>query len=222
MEYYEYGYGASFGEAEIMAFLEEFGPMIIGVVIAFSLLVMIWGILVYVLTALGLHTVAKRRGIQNPWLAWIPIADSWILGSISDQYQYVVKGKVTNRRKIMLGLSIGTLCVGGVSYVVQTLTTILGAGELETMGLLVVLTMLVGLTNAVLSITNVVFTHIALYDLYSSCCPENNVLLLVLGIIFGVLRPFFIFFNRNKDRGMPPRKPVEQPNPYNPDPDDRY
>lgn len=217
MEYYEYSYGTSFGEAEIMAFLEEFGPMIIGVLIAFSLLMMIWGILVYVLTALGLQTVAKRRGIQNPWLAWIPIADSWILGSISDQYQYVVKAKVTNRRKIMLGLSIGTLCIGGISYVVQTLTTVLGAGEPETMGLMAVLTMLVGLLNAVLSVTNVVFTHIALYDLYSSCCPENNVLLLVLGIIFGFLRPFFIFFNRNKDRGMPPRRPEPQYNAGNPE-----
>lgn len=60
----------------------------------------------YVLTALALYTIAKRRGIKHPWLAWIPVADMWLLGCISDQYHYVVKGQVNNRRKTMLTLNI--------------------------------------------------------------------------------------------------------------------
>ena len=28
----------------------------------------------------------------------------------------------------------------------------------------------------------------------------------VLSILFGITEPFFLFFNRNKDKGMPPRK----------------
>lgn len=36
----------------------------------------------YILQSLGLYTVAKRRGINNPWLAWLPIGNVWILGSI--------------------------------------------------------------------------------------------------------------------------------------------
>ena len=27
----------------------------------------------YVLTALALYTIARRRGLRNPWLAWIPV-----------------------------------------------------------------------------------------------------------------------------------------------------
>ena len=35
-------------------------------------------------------------------------------------------------------------------------------------------------------------------------------LFLVLSILFGVTEPFFLFFSRNKDDGMPPRKqPVQ-------------
>ena len=66
---------------------------------------------VYVLTALAVYTVAKRRGLSNPWLAWIPVADSWLLGSISDQYRYVVKGENRSKRKILLTLRIlATVC----------------------------------------------------------------------------------------------------------------
>lgn len=60
----------------------------------------------YVLMALGLYTVAKRRGIHKAWLAWIPVANVWLLGCISDQYRQVAKGQVKNRRKLLLTLQI--------------------------------------------------------------------------------------------------------------------
>ena len=64
------------------------------------------GLLVYILQAWALYTIAQRRGINKPWLAWIPVVNVWILGSISDQYQYVVKKQVKNKRKVLLGLNI--------------------------------------------------------------------------------------------------------------------
>ena len=63
-------------------------------------------ILAYILQALALYTIAKRRGIRKPWLAWIPFGNSWILGSLSDQYHYVTKRTIKNRRKLLLGLEI--------------------------------------------------------------------------------------------------------------------
>ena len=56
-------------------------------------------IAIYVLGALGLYTIAKRRQINHPWLAWVPIASGWIIGSLSDQYRYVKHGQVKNKRK---------------------------------------------------------------------------------------------------------------------------
>ena len=58
-----------------------------------------------------------------------------------------------------------------------------------------------------------VFYFIALYDVYTSLDPENSALFLVLSILFPVTEAFFLFFNRNKDRGMPPRReaPVQEP-----------
>ena len=58
------------------------------------------GIATYVLSALGLYTIAKRRGLNHPWLAWIPVASAWIVGSLSDQYRYVVNGaSITKSRQ---------------------------------------------------------------------------------------------------------------------------
>ena len=57
-----------------------------------------------------------------------------------------------------------------------------------------------------ISIAYAVFRYMALYDIYKSLDPANCVLFLVLSILFGVTEPFFLFFSRNKDDGMPPRK----------------
>lgn len=65
----------------------------------------------YILLALGMYTMAKRRGIRKPWLAWIPVANVWLLGCLSDQYQYVSLGRQRGRRKTMLTLEIVILVV---------------------------------------------------------------------------------------------------------------
>ena len=163
---------------------------------------MAFGIAVYVLTALAFYTVADRRGLKNPWLAWIPVASGWILGSISDQYQYVVKGKVRYNRIILISLLGASALLGGISS---------GSTQLLMEGTSNVLGILGGsfLASAV-SIACMVFHFIALYDLYCSCNPQNSVLFLVLSIVFGITEPFFVFGCRNKDLGMPPRRPVYQ------------
>ena len=57
-----------------------------------------------------------------------------------------------------------------------------------------------------LIIAYTVVRYMALYDVYKSMDPGNCVLFLVLSVLFGVTEAFFLFFNRNKDEGMPPRR----------------
>lgn len=176
-----------------------------------------FGIAAYVLRASGLYTIAKRRGIKNPWMSWVPVVDYWLLGCISDQYQYVVKGKNKSKRKVMLTLNIvnAVLCVVLiVCYVVVIVNSVTGAmggtGEDEMMmGMMGPMMAMLGTCIPMMgvSIALMVFRYMAMYDLYTSCSPQNNVLFLVLSIIFNVTEPFFIFFNRKKDGGMPPRRP---------------
>ena len=99
---FDYPYQYEF-EMDIIPEATGFGAL--GVFLVLYLLIMFFttafSLVCYVLQSYGLYTIANRRGIRNSWLAWVPVGNMWILGSISDQYQYVAKGKVKNRRKLL-------------------------------------------------------------------------------------------------------------------------
>lgn len=178
------------------------------------------GIASFVLSAIALYTIARRRGLNHAWLSWIPVANCWILGSLSDQYQYVVKGQNKSKRKVMLILNI-LIAVFSVTVLVLGAVTVAGiffsANDAQMMRaingpLLAILG--VALPLACVSIAYAVIRFMALFDLYRSLDPSNAVLFLVLSVLFGITEPFFLFFNRQKDEGMPPRRnpqPVSEP-----------
>lgn len=175
-----------------------------------------FGLVTYVLSSLGLYTLAKRRGIKRPWLAWIPVVNVWILGSLSDQYRYVAKGEIRAKRKAMLTLSI----IGGViSAVVLTVCGVVLVqavgyavdGYIDDRAAMGLTAFAMGVAGLALVLSGVqialtVIRYFALYDLFCSTDPENKVLYILLSILISVTEPFFVFFLRNKDNGMPPRK----------------
>ena len=201
---------------EFEYYLDEFMDAGLGYTLFANFGSTILSIAAYVLTALALYTLAQRRGIKNPWLSWIPVANCWIIGSLSDQYRYVVKGEVKNKRKTLLILNIVNAVIGIVMAVVAVVMVVgavqgaMGAkGEEEIVG--IVLGAVFGILGLSLPLIGVgiataVVHYMALYDIYTSCTPKNNVVFLVLSIIFGITEPFFLFFNRKKDDGMPPRR----------------
>lgn len=170
----------------------------------------------YVLSSLALYTMAARRGIDKAWLSWVPVINVWIIGSLSDQYRYVVKGQYKSKRKVLLVLNLLSILltvvmvIGVIIMVVNvindTVYGISGEDVVNTMmGTLFAEVALV-LPLAGIAIAAAVIRYMALYDIYTSVDPVNNVLFLVLSILFGVTEPFFLFFSRNSDAGMPPRK----------------
>jgi len=191
----------------------------------------LFGIVAYVLTALAIYTVSRRRGLNNPWLAWIPVVNCWLLGSLSDQYQYVVKGENKSRRKWLLVLNV-VKAVLTLSVVVLVLVTAAGvifsisdADMMRSINgpLMGILGLALPLCAVVIALC--VIRYMALYDIYRSLDPANAVLYLVLSILFSPTEPFFLFFNREKDLGMPPKKrqPVyEQDNSYETVEDPQY
>lgn len=175
------------------------------------------GLLSYIFGSIGYFRIAKRRGIHHPWLAWIPVGRKWLLGCISDQYRFIARNERKNRRKWLLAIGIVLAAAGVASSVSVSLGVsrifIMGDTMTNREGILALLQIFMPcLLNGILSIAMLVFTCIALFDLYNSCSPNSSVVLLVLGILFGFLVPFFVFAVRNKDGGMPPRKSVNNPN----------
>ena len=180
----------------------------------------LWGIAMYVLTALGLYTLAKRRSIHNAWLAWVPGINCWLIGCISDQYRYVTKGQIKSKRKSLLTLTIIQMALV-LSFVASLVVTVVSGADtamrvtgyarvLESIMVPLIVTLGLFLPMMAVGVAKMVVYYMAMYDLYTSCAPENNVLFLVMSIIFRVTEPFFVFFNRNNDKGMPPRRVTYQ------------
>lgn len=187
---------------------------LIGMVIA--LFALAFGIVSYIFTGLGVYTIANRRGIRHAWLAWIPVANAWVMGCISDQYQQAAKGRNTRRRVTLLVLMIVNHVASAFSSAVsvEEMMNLLIHGDYAVGGA-AMMSSTISLITSGISIAYSVMYYFCLYDLYTSCKPESNVLYLVLSILLGVTTPFLIFSCRNKDLGMPPRQPQYQP-PYQP------
>lgn len=186
------------------------------VILAVYFLLLIFLIVGYVLESLGLYSIAKRRGIHHPWLAWLPVGNLWMWGCISDQYRYVAKGQIKSKRKVLLTLSILLLLVA-LGSGVNSCILLFREMEGHFVGLTHTFVQLaMAAVTLILTLVSTVFQYLCLHDLYVSCNPENGVLFLILSILFGIVRPFLIFSCRNKDFGMPPRRPVIQEPVYNP------
>lgn len=188
---------------------EEMMLMFAGIIGLVALVVLLVTVVGYIFQSIGLYTIAKRRGIANPWLAWLPwVGYYWIAGSVSDQYQYVTTGAVNNKRKILLVLSVAGIVISSLISTLATGSFVLTTNQVtaEQIAGLGLAGSFLNMVQWGVNIATLVFWHWSLYELYSSCNPKNNVLFLVLGIIFGFLVPFFIFACRNKDDGMPPRR----------------
>ena len=181
-------------DEEVLATVMAIMLGVLGVVLVFSLIF-------WVLSSLSLQSIAKRRGIRKAWLAWVPIGNEWILGSIADQYQHLIQAKITTRRKILLWLNVGYVALIVANSLVQVMTE-LAAHTDEQLLIWGLASTAISLARLAVSITTLVFYHMSNYDLYRSCNPKNAVTFLVLGIIFPVAQPFFYLACRKKDLGM--------------------
>ena len=165
----------------------------------------------YIFYSIGLCSMARRRGVRGAWMAWFPILNMWLLGSISDQYLYVVKGKEVTRRKTLLALNLWLIGLGIVLAVLAFLAGFsMGMGMPTHEGLIgiAIAAALVWLAMLILAIVMTVHQYIALYHLYYSATPDSGVALLVLSIFFNLVIPFAVFAVRKKENGMPPRREV--------------
>ena len=180
------------------------------------------GVAAYIFMALGLFTIARNRRIRNPWLAWIPVANLWLLGCISDQYRYVARGQQCSRRKKLLSLSIAeavlatvmvTVLLAGVIVVAVMFANVRGDASVGNYAVVAGLLVLFGVLAIALAVVAIVLQiqwFYAVNDLFASCVPQRKTLFTVLSIVASCLgvdlvAAILIFLCRDKEEGMPPR-----------------
>lgn len=192
-------------QQELISALESVMGMTITDAVLSSLPSLLINVAVYVLVAVSMHAIASRRGIMRPWLAWIPFANMYMLGCISDQYRSVVRREEKSRRKLLLGLEIpkvllnvGVTCLSimmVLGMVAQGLDLFLAPENVSEEVLMEMVSavlgyaagiMLLGLPLVVILILSTVFGYIALSDIFKSCDPANATVYTVLSIAVGM------------------------------------
>ncbi|ALU15854.1 hypothetical protein ACH52_3107 [Eubacterium limosum] len=142
--------------------------IILSFLAAYFVIILVIGIVCYVFNSLSLYQMAKNRGIDSPWLAWIPIAKTYLMGKIINE-------------KVAFGSWV-------IPYAHVFLPLLPFAGGLLSM---------IPFIGWLFPIAYAVYYYGALYRLYRMYKPENAVLFLVLSIIFAITQPFFLFSMRN-------------------------
>lgn len=185
------------------------------VILAVWLLCLLWALAQYILRSISLFSIAKRRGIPNYGLAWVPVAYLWTLGSIADQYD-ASRGLTRKWRHVLLWLTISALAVYIVAYagilasMFATAFASLGntfaapRQRLDPAMYSGLLLACIGLVPYILLILGRnICQWVCYYKLFESSRPAKAVLLLLLSTLVPFAAPFCLLACRNKDQGMP-------------------
>ena len=133
------------------------------IAIIFTLIALLVVAVLYVIFSLALYKMAQNAKLENPWLAWIPIADVYIIA------------------KLIKSLKIGTYLIPNLEVVLPVASAI---------ALVLPYIPILKFFSPIISLANFVLILFALNKLYKMYKPENAVLYTVLSI-FGVTIPFF-------------------------------
>lgn len=107
----------------------------------------------YVLKSIGIMTLASNKGIENAWLAWIPVADLYIAGSILGEMD------LFGNRLDNLSLWLPVIMLAGVVL-----------GQIPFLGFLI-------------GLASMVFFLIFAYNLFNLYSPNQAALYTILSII---------------------------------------
>lgn len=166
------------------------------------------GIVLFILNGLGLYKMAKNIEISNKWLAFIPIANNYVLGSISQKY---IKADGSKSAKFgiilpLLSLAKFILTIALFIFSVISVTSIISNVELAiendsqmTMEMFKSFIPVIILYFVLLAIAiwYAVSYFIALWRVYSLYDSSNATVFLIVSILFGAITPIFLFILSN-------------------------
>lgn len=139
--------------------------IILGIVLLFVMLFPVF----YVFEGYGLMKIAQRHNVKYSWLAWVPVAKSYIYGKIAL--------KSTEKALALFALKAAPLS----GFLV------LAFGNS------------VGFITSIFSLASMVFFFYAVYKIYKQMSDKAVPMLIFSILSGGVLVPFFIFAIRNND-----------------------
>lgn len=106
--------------SEIEVFLEEFleemftaGSILL---IFIAVVALILAIFLWILSSMGIMNLAKKNKLKNPWLAFIPCGNIYLIAKMGFEIYQREEKKNSDLTWIALGISIATIVLGNKSY----------------------------------------------------------------------------------------------------------
>ena len=198
----------------VLIYLLVFGGLGIGALVS------------YILRGVGMYTLGKRRGMDYPWLAFIPYARTWFQGELCGTLHFghkelkspgiwllvipVVGGIVTGLFSIFIWGGLALQITEMVTSV--TATTYSDAyysyqGGASVGGFLMMLVgiLLFALVSLAVSAVSGTLEVLVNRQIFARYAPDNNALLhAVMGIFLPLYTSIYFFLIRNRERGPQP------------------
>ncbi len=131
----------------------------------------------YIVTAISLYTIAQRRGIQHPYLAWIPVAQDYLFAEIIGSELKV------NDKTILYFPWVYVGCIYGIGIILTIL------------GFIPILGAIIAFAGGLCLLVAGIYVSYRFFRLFDG---GNEALFTVFSTIFPVTRPFFLLYLRNQ------------------------
>ena len=187
----------------------------------FYCLVMVCAAYAYVFVSLGGQRMARKVGMSNPWMFWIPCANVYAMGNLADTQASLCEGKNTTYRKKMLAWSIVVACAAIPWAIAYTVFMVAAAanGLLDENGVLITLDgaslepligptlflLAVSLVFLALYVVYVVIYYKTLYRIFKLYAPDGAAGLVVLSVFVSVAIPAVFLKLSEREPVLPPR-----------------
>ena len=137
----------------------------------------VFGIIGYVINALGIFRLAKKLNVDLAWLAWIPVAQNFTIGKVAE--------KCDDRRGIV-AKSWGKILL--IANLIAMVASAVLSGIANLINLIIPgLGVPFGLLTTVISIAVFVLYCICLWKIFREFFKQPvNVILFIVGIVFNV------------------------------------
>ncbi len=153
----------------------------------------------YIMTSLSYYTIAKKRLVSKPWLAWIPLAREWLAGSIADEYAER-NGHKRNWRTLLVVLKLLAMpCIVAMSVI----PVLIWYGVLITPNedeLLILFAMISAIMLVLLLLFSAyrICKAVCHFKIFESTIPKAALLCLVISIIIPLAQGICLLICRNK------------------------
>ena len=164
------------------------------------LIILIIALANYIVMSLSLYTIAKRRAVQNPWLAWLPYGNYWVMGKLAEDFDEK-NGMQRKWSTVLLVLSI-SMMIGFVFVYVGMMVSMFfmtAIDESVSLGVafIVALYAIMFLLSA-LGVAAQICAMICTYKIYESTVPTKALKYLLITLLVPLGNAICLFKCRNE------------------------